>query len=117
MRGETSIVDVVAVERHERAPELSCEPVVMEVRRPPEIIVLRGPTPRLRPWLKELAPEFRPHGVLVAIDGAEGGLPAGLDKPAAPGRVNAYVCRGVTCLEPVSEMAALRRLLGGAGIK
>jgi uncharacterized protein YyaL (SSP411 family) len=88
-----------------------------ECLAPPEVVVLRGPTPRLRPWLKELAPEFRPHRVVVGIDGAEGGLPAALDKPAAPGRVNAYVCRGVSCLEPVSEMAALRRLLGGAGIK
>jgi uncharacterized protein YyaL (SSP411 family) len=88
-----------------------------ECLAPPELVVLRGPTPRLRPWLKELAPEFRPHRVLVGIDGAEGGLPAALDKPAAPGRVNAYVCRGVTCLEPVSQMEALRQLLGGAGIK
>jgi uncharacterized protein YyaL (SSP411 family) len=55
--------------------------------------------------------------MLLGIDSAEGGLPAALDKPAAPGRVNAYVCRGVTCLEPVSQMEALRRLLGGAGIK
>ncbi|HTO46982.1 MAG TPA: thioredoxin domain-containing protein [Burkholderiales bacterium] len=88
-----------------------------ECLAPPEVIVLRGPTPRLRPWLKELAPEFRPHSLLVGIDGAEGGLPPALDKPAAPGRVNAYVCRGVTCLEPVSQIDALRRLLGGAGIK
>ena len=88
-----------------------------ECLAPPEVIVLRGPTPRLRPWLKELAPEFRPHSMLVGIDGAESGLPPALDKPAAPGRVNAYVCRGVTCLEPVSQMEALRRLLGGAGIK
>ena len=88
-----------------------------ECLAPPEVIVLRGPTPRLRPWLKALTPEFRPQSVLVGIDGAEGGLPPALDKPVAPGRVNAYVCRGVTCLEPVSEMAALRRLLGGAGIK
>ncbi|MGE5794078.1 MAG: thioredoxin domain-containing protein, partial [Bacteroidota bacterium] len=88
-----------------------------ECLAPPELVVLRGPTPRLRPWLKELAPEFRPHRLLVGIDGAEGGLPAALDKPAAPGRVNAYVCRGVTCLEPVSQMEALRQLLGGTGIK
>ena len=56
-----------------------------ECLAPPEVIVLRGPTPRLRPWLKELTPEFRPHSVLVGIDGAEGGLPAALDKPVAPG--------------------------------
>jgi uncharacterized protein YyaL (SSP411 family) len=88
-----------------------------ECLAPPEVVVLRGPTPRLRPWVRELAPEFRPQRMVVGIDGAEGGLPPALDKPAAPGRVNAYVCRGVTCLEPVSELAALRRLLGGTGIK
>jgi len=84
---------------------------------PPTIIVLRGPTPQLGPWLRELAPEFRPQTVLVAIDSTEGGLPPGLDKPAPPGRVNAYVCRGVTCLEPVSEIDALRKLLEAREIK
>jgi len=88
-----------------------------ECLAPPELVVLRGPTPQVRPWLRELQPEFRPQRMLVGIDGAESGLPAALDKPAAPGRVNAYVCRGVTCLEPVSQMAALRRLLGGAAIE
>ena len=84
---------------------------------PPTVIVLRGPTPHMRPWLKALAPGFRPHSVLVGIDGAERNLPAGLDKPVAAGRVNAYVCRGVTCLEPVSRIDALRPLLEASGIK
>jgi uncharacterized protein YyaL (SSP411 family) len=78
--------------------------------------VLRGPKPQLAPWLRELAPEHRPQRVLVAID-AEGGLPPALDKPAAPGRVNAYVCRGVTCLAPVAEIGALRKVLEAGEIK
>jgi len=84
---------------------------------PPTVVVLRGPKPQLAPWLAELAPEHRPQRVLVAIDGAEAGLPPGLDKPAAPGRVNAYVCRGVTCLAPVSELGALRKVLEAGEIK
>ena len=88
-----------------------------ECLAPPPIIVLRGPMPQLRPWLEELAPDFRPQSVIVGVDSAESGLPPALDKPATPGRVNAYVCRGVTCLEPVSQVEALRRLLDGAGIK
>jgi hypothetical protein len=88
-----------------------------EAIAPPTVVVLRGPAPQLAPWLAELAPEHRPQRVLVAIDGAESGLPPALDKPAAPGRVNAYVCRGVTCLEPVSELGALRKVLGAGEIK
>jgi len=87
----------------------------------PELIVLAYSggldTSAIVPWLRELAPEHRPQRVLVAIDAAEAGLPPGLDKPAAPGRVNAYVCRGVTCLAPVSEIGALRKVLETGEIK
>jgi hypothetical protein len=38
-------------------------------------------------------------------------LPPVLDEPAKDG-VNAYVCEGVTCLEPVDYIAALYALLG-----
>jgi uncharacterized protein YyaL (SSP411 family) len=84
---------------------------------PPTIVVLRGPKAQLAPWLRELAPEHRPQRVLVAIDEVERGLPPALDKPAAPGRVNAYVCRGVTCLAPVAEIGALRKVLEADEIK
>jgi hypothetical protein len=50
---------------------------------------------------------------VLALPDALADVPHGLDKPAAVGRVNAYLCRGVTCLEPVSQMEALRGLLGG----
>jgi hypothetical protein len=82
-----------------------------EAIAPPTVIVLRGPRPQLAAWRAELAPEHRPQRVLVAIDDAEADLPPALDKPAAPGRVNAYVCRGVTCLAPVSELGELRGVL------
>ena len=84
---------------------------------PPTVIVLRGPGSEVRAWQRELAPEFRPRSMLLAIDGAAAGIPPALDKPAAPGRVNGYVCRGVTCLEPVSRLDALRGLLGATEIK
>ncbi|MGH8682140.1 MAG: thioredoxin domain-containing protein [Burkholderiales bacterium] len=84
---------------------------------PPAVAVLRGAKAELAAWLRELAPEHRPQRVVVAIDDAEGDLPPALDKPAAPGRVNAYVCRGVTCLAPVSEMGALRKALEAGEIE
>ncbi len=88
-----------------------------EAIAPPSVVVLRGPKAQLQAWLGELAPEHRPQRVLVAIDGAEAGLPPALDKPAAPGRVNAYVCRGVTCLAPVGTLDALRDALDRGEIK
>jgi uncharacterized protein YyaL (SSP411 family) len=88
-----------------------------ELLAPPTIVVLRGPLPQLRPWLQDLASEYRPATLVLGIDSVTHDLPAALDKPAAPGRVNAYVCRGVTCLEPVSRMEALRTALGPAGMK
>jgi hypothetical protein len=88
-----------------------------EFLTPPTVVVLRGPLPGVRPWLRTLQPEFRPHALLLGVDTVFHDLPPGLDKPVAPGRVNAYVCRGVTCLEPVSTVDALRGLLEGAGMK
>jgi uncharacterized protein YyaL (SSP411 family) len=88
-----------------------------EFLTPPTVVVLRGPLPRVRPWLRTLQPDFRPHALLLGVDTVFHDLPPGLDKPVAPGRVNAYVCRGVTCLEPVSTVDALRGLLEGAGMK
>jgi uncharacterized protein YyaL (SSP411 family) len=88
-----------------------------ELLAPPTLIVLRGPLPQLRPWLQALAPEFRPTTLVLGIDSVTNDLPAALDKPPAPGQVNAYVCRGVTCLAPVSGLDALREALGPAGMK
>jgi uncharacterized protein YyaL (SSP411 family) len=88
-----------------------------ELLAPPAVVVLRGPLPRLRPWLGALQREFRPQTLLIGVDSVIHDLPEALDKPAAPGRVNAYVCRGVSCLEPVSTEEALRGLLAGAGLK
>jgi len=88
-----------------------------ELLAPPTIVVLRGPMPQLRPWLQELAPEFRPATLILGIDSVTHDLPDALDKPPAPGRVNAYACIGVTCLEPVSRIEALREALGPPGMK
>jgi hypothetical protein len=88
-----------------------------EAIAPPTVVVLRGPQPQPASWLRELAQEFGPQRMLLAIDSAEPGLPPALDKPAARARVNAYVCRGVTCLAPVSDIGALRKILEAGEIK
>ena len=39
-RWESTVVEVVVVERHERTPKLTCETIVLCIPRPPELIVL-----------------------------------------------------------------------------
>ena len=85
---------------------------------PPTVVVVRGARPAVRSWLRELLPAYRPSTLLLGIEHpSEGPLPPALDKPAGPQAVNAYVCRGVTCLEPVATLDALRGLLDGGGLK
>jgi uncharacterized protein YyaL (SSP411 family) len=84
---------------------------------PPSVVVLRGSAVALRPWQRALLAEFRPSTLIVALDDTATGIPSALAKPGPAAGVNAYVCRGVTCLEPVSEEGALRALLRDPGIK
>jgi hypothetical protein len=48
---------------------------------------------------------------VLAIPDGTGGLPALLDKPARPEPVNGWLCRGVTCLSPMSDLVNLKNAL------
>ena len=45
------------------------------------------------------------------------GLPRLLDKPLRPEAVNGWLCRGVTCLAPVSSLEELRSACKEAGLR
>jgi uncharacterized protein YyaL (SSP411 family) len=49
---------------------------------------------------------------LLIAPGVEA-LPPALDKPLRPG-VNAWVCRGVSCLPPIDDLAQLSETLGAS---
>jgi uncharacterized protein YyaL (SSP411 family) len=83
---------------------------------PPTIVVLRGPQDRLREWSSALAQGFRPGTLVLALPDELKDLPQALDKPSAPGSVNAYVCRGVSCSAPLTARAELGALLGPPAI-
>jgi len=38
-------------------------------------------------------------------------VPAVLDKPASTGEVNAWLCRGVSCLAPIGDLVQLKETL------
>ena len=56
------------------------------------------------------AQEFPIFLMVFAIPAGIPGLPVVIDKPAATS-VNAWVCRGVTCLPPIADCAALIAVL------
>jgi predicted component of type VI protein secretion system len=54
-----------------------------------------------------LAREHLPDGLVLAVpDGAA--VPPPLDKPKRPEPVNGWLCRGVICLEPISDLIQLK---------
>ena len=79
--------------------------------QPPGVLVLRGRPEALAGWQAELAREFLPDTTVLAIADGMSGLPPALDKPARPEPVNGWLCRGVNCLLPISDLVDLRRTL------
>jgi hypothetical protein len=75
---------------------------------PPKLLVLRGRDPELGRWQKELARTYLPDGLVLALADDLPGLPALLDKPRRPEPVNGWLCRGVTCLAPISDLIQLQ---------
>ncbi len=78
---------------------------------PPSILILRGQVEALARWQAELAREYLPDAAVLAIPDGVKPLPETLDKPARPEPVNAWLCRGVTCLEPMSDLVNLKKAL------
>ena len=79
--------------------------------QPPGVLVLRGRLEAVADWRAELAREFLPDTTVLAIADSMSGLPPALDKPARPEPVNGWLCRGVNCLLPISDLVDLRRTL------
>jgi uncharacterized protein YyaL (SSP411 family) len=78
---------------------------------PPRIVVLRGEAGALANWQRSLAAHYRPDSLVVAIPAGVPGLPAVLDKAAPARGVNAWACRGATCLPAIGDLAELDRVL------
>ena len=83
---------------------------LQELLVPTRTVLLRGTAAKLAGWHMDLSGRFHSGTLVLAIDAALKDLPPVLDKPASEG-VNAYVCEGVTCLEPVDSIAALNAIL------
>jgi uncharacterized protein len=82
-----------------------------ELLEPHRTLILRGESETLLTWQAELAREFLPDVTVLAIPDGTQGLPALLDKPSRPEPVNAWLCRGVTCLAPMADLVNLKKAL------
>jgi len=80
-----------------------------EQLRPPATLILRGSREALGRWQTELAREYLPETLVLGVPDDMPGLPAVLDKPQRAGAVNGWLCRGVTCLEPVGDLSVLKK--------
>jgi uncharacterized protein YyaL (SSP411 family) len=83
-----------------------------ESLNPPAVVILRGHAVDTAHWLPALRAAEDPARMVLVLEPGLSGLPPSLDKPWTGG-VNAWVCRGVTCLTPVSEVSGLLALLRG----
>jgi uncharacterized protein YyaL (SSP411 family) len=75
---------------------------------PPKLLVLRGRGAELARWRDEFAREYLPDGLVLSLPDGAPRLPAPLDKPQRPQPVNGWLCRGVICLEPISDLIQLK---------
>ncbi len=76
----------------------------------PATVILRGPAIDVRHWQARLGAR---HGALViGIPNGISGLPPALAKPEAE-HVNAWVCRGVSCLAAIDSLEELEKVLQG----
>ena len=75
---------------------------------PPSLLVLRGDPDALSEWLAQLAHELLPATQVAAIPNGVKDLPPVLDKPQRPEPVNGWLCWGVTCLAPMSDLERLK---------
>jgi uncharacterized protein YyaL (SSP411 family) len=82
-----------------------------EFLEPAKVLVLRGKSGPLTEWRNAMAREFLPAATVLAIPDGARGLPAPLDKPLRPEPVNGWLCRGVTCLPPISDLVNLQKTL------
>ncbi|MGH8629222.1 MAG: thioredoxin domain-containing protein, partial [Burkholderiales bacterium] len=77
-----------------------------DVLTPTRSVVLRGPKAELERWAARLAGRFLPDTLVLAVDSEQQNLPPVLAKPAGAG-VNAYLCEGVSCSAPLTDLDQL----------
>jgi uncharacterized protein YyaL (SSP411 family) len=80
---------------------------LQEVLWPPQIIILRGEAAAIEAWRLELAKQYAPGRLVLALPADAADLPPALAQKRPRGPAVAYVCSGSTCSEPIESLPAL----------
>jgi len=119
LTGETRYADAAAGTVALFWPQLERQPAgfgtllaaLEEQLVPPRTVIVMGARDAFAPWRRMLDEAFAPNTLSLFIPAGTVGLPPVLAKPASD-TVNAWVCEGVTCLQPVDSPEKLRETLG-----
>jgi len=126
LTGKAEFTDAAAAQERALAPMLSATPggshfasyVASRRARPHWVVTLVGQAehPATRALLRTVREHGGPGAAVLLVDPTEKGDPLralsvlARDRPMQGGLPTAYVCRGQTCLPPVTDAAALRAL-------
>ncbi len=84
---------------------------VEEYLFPGQTIIVRGPDTDLGTWRKACATSYTPRRYTMAIPADAKALPGLLAERVAHTECIAYVCSGMQCAPPVTELPALKKML------
>jgi len=76
-----------------------------------QTVIIRGDGDALEHWRRRAASVYAPSRFTLAIPATAAGLPAQLAERKPVGDVVAYVCSGLVCGEPVTELESFNSLL------
>ena len=77
---------------------------------PPQILIIRGEADAARDWSRQIGDVYAPRRMIFAIpDTAQ--LPPGLAEKRAAAHTLAYLCSGMTCSAPLTDLESIVRQL------
>ena len=104
-----------ALQAHPEA-HVSLLAALEELLQPPVSVILRGAAGEIEEWRRELATQYAPSRLTLAIPADTAELPPALsDKAARAAGPVAYVCRGSVCSAPLESWRALVEHLQALG--
>ena len=86
-----------------------------EFLMPPTLVILRGEAEKLAAWRADIQQNYYPHHLFFYLDESAKDLPPTLYRPISENKaendVNAWVCKGVECLQSVNDVQQLLKSL------
>ena len=78
---------------------------------PLQLLIIRGDSASASTWAREVGALYAPTRMIFAIPGNAAGLPPGLAEKRMLKGTTAYLCTGMTCGPPLTDLADLARRL------